>query len=170
MEFLKPIISTMAYASLAFTATAAYLRINKIWIRKHHAEVADSVSIAGSVIYIIPLTLYAVNYIFIGHWQGFLDAIIWISASTVSILIGSRLWVQDHRHKTFWVRLKEALRLERSGCNPTETSLPGNVVRSPHLRQSRLPRRSHTDLVSVHPSAPGPCSKDRSGYHRGSCV
>jgi hypothetical protein len=100
--------------TLAFTATAAYLRINKIWIRKHHAEVADSVSIAGSVIYIIPLTLYAVNYIFIGHWQGLLDAIIWIAASVVSILIGSRLWVQDHRHKTFWVRLKEALRLERS--------------------------------------------------------
>ena len=62
----------------------------------------------------IPLSLYALNYALIQHWQGLIDALIWITSAVISVLIGSRLWVQDHRDKGFWLRLKEALRLERS--------------------------------------------------------
>ena len=114
MEFFKSFIGIMAYASLGFTVAAAYLKINKIWKRKHNAEVADSVSIVGNVIYIIPLSFFALNYIFIAHWQGLIDSVIWITSGIVYILIGSRLWVQSHRHKTFWTRLQEVLKLERS--------------------------------------------------------
>jgi hypothetical protein len=114
MEFFKSFIGFMAYASLGFTVAAAYLKINKIWKRKHNAEVADSVSIVGNVIYVIPLTFFALNYILIAHWQGVIDSVIWIASGIVYILIGSRLWVQSHRHKTFWTRLREALKLERS--------------------------------------------------------
>ena len=99
---------------LGFTVGAAYLKLNKIWIRKHNAEVADSVSIVGNVVYIIPLTFFALNYILIAHWQGVIDSVIWIISGIVYILIGSRLWVQSHRHKTFWARLQEVLKLERS--------------------------------------------------------
>lgn len=114
MEFFKSFIGIMAYASLGFTVAAAYLKINKIWKRKHNAEVADSVSIVGNVIYVIPLSFFALNYIFIAHWQGLIDSVIWIASGIVYILIGSRLWVQSHRHKTFWTRLQEVLKLERS--------------------------------------------------------
>lgn len=114
MEFFKSFIGIMAYASLGFTVAAAYLKINKIWKRKHNAEVADSVSIVGNVIYVIPLSFFALNYIFIAHWQGLIDSVIWIASGIVYILIGSRLWVQSHRHKTFWTRLREVLKLERS--------------------------------------------------------
>ena len=114
MEFFKSFIGIMAYASLGFTVAAAYLKINKIWKRKHNAEVADSVSIVGNVIYLIPLSFFALNYIFIAHWQGLIDSVIWIASGIVYILIGSRLWVQSHRHKTFWTRLREVLKLERS--------------------------------------------------------
>jgi hypothetical protein len=114
MEFFKSFIGIMAYLSLGFTVAAAYLKINKIWKRKHNAEVADSVSIVGNVIYVIPLSFFALNYIFIAHWQGLIDSVIWIASGIVYILIGSRLWVQSHRHKTFWTRLQEVLKLERS--------------------------------------------------------
>ena len=114
MEFFKSFIAIMAYASLGFTVAAAYLKINKIWKRKHNAEVADSVSIVGNVIHVIPLSFFALNYIFIAHWQGLIDSVIWIASGIVYILIGSRLWVQSHRHKTFWTRLQEVLKLERS--------------------------------------------------------
>jgi len=43
-----------------------------------------------------------------------LYSIIWIASGIVYVLIGSRLWVQSHRHKSFWIRLKEVLKLERS--------------------------------------------------------
>ena len=114
MEFFKSFVSIMAYASLGFTVTAAYLKINKIWKRKHNAEVADSVSIVGNIVYIIPLSFFALNYMFIAHWQGLIDSIIWIASGIVYVLIGSRLWVQSHRHKSFWIRLKEVLKLEGS--------------------------------------------------------
>ncbi len=114
MEFFKSFIGIMAYASLGFTVAAAYLKINKIWTRKHNAEVADSISIVGNVVYIIPLSFFALNYIFIAHWQGLIDSIIWITSGIVYVLIGSRLWVQSHRHKNFWIRLQEVLKLERS--------------------------------------------------------
>ena len=62
MESFKAFVGIMAYGSLGFTAIAAYLKINKIWTRKHKAEVADSISIIGNVIYIIPLTFFSLNY------------------------------------------------------------------------------------------------------------
>ena len=114
MEFFESYIGIVAYASLGFTVAAAYLKINKIWKRKHSAEVADSVSIVGNVVYIIPLSFFALNYVFMAHWQGLIDSMIWITSGIIYVLIGSRLWVQSHRHKTFWTRLKEVLKLERS--------------------------------------------------------
>ena len=114
METFKEIVGVIAYGSLAFTVVAAYMKINKIWTRKHHPEVADSVSVVGNVIYIIPLTFFALNYLFASLWQGFIDSLIWIASGILYILIGSRLWVQSHRRKSFWTRLKEVLRLERS--------------------------------------------------------
>lgn len=114
METFKAFVGFMAYGTLGFTVVAAYLKINKIWTRKHNAEVADSVSIVGNVIYIIPLSFFALNYMFASQWQGLIDSIIWIASGIVYILIGSRLWVQSHRRKSFWTRLKEVLKLERS--------------------------------------------------------
>ena len=114
MEFFKSYIGIVAYASLGFTVVAAYLKINKIWKRKHNAEVADSVSIVGNVVYLVPLSFFALNYIVMAHWQGLIDSLIWITSGVVYVLIGSRLWVRSQRHKSFWTRLKEVLKLEGS--------------------------------------------------------
>lgn len=114
MELLKSIIGILAYASLGFSATAAYLKINKIWKRKHNTEVANSVSIAGNVVDLIPLSFFTLNYLFVMQWQGLIDSVIWIVAGIVSIMIGSGLWVPANRDKTSWTRWKEALKLEKS--------------------------------------------------------
>ena len=107
MELFKSFISIMAYASLGFSFAAAYLKINKVWKRKHIDEVANSVSIMGNVFDIIPLTFFSLNFLFI-------DSVLWIFAGVVSLLIGSGLWLQSNRGKSFWTRLKESLILEKS--------------------------------------------------------
>ena len=114
MELFKSFISIMAYASLGFSFAAAYLKINKIWKRKHIADVANSVSIMGNVFDIIPLSFFALNFLFVAQWQGMIDSVLWIFAGVVSVLIGSGLWVQGNRGKTFWTRVKESLKLEKS--------------------------------------------------------
>ncbi len=123
MEVLKSLIGILAYASLGFSATAAYLKLNKVWKRKHIAEVANSVSIAGNVVDIIPLTFFALNFMFVAQWQGLIDSIIWIIAGVSFIFIGSGLWVEGKRHKTFWVRVKEALKLESTELGELAASL-----------------------------------------------
>lgn len=122
MELFKSFISIMAYASLGFTFAAAYLRINKIWKRKHNAEVANSVSILGNVFAIIPLSFFSLNFIFIAQWQGLIDSVIWIFSGALSILIGSGLWVAGNRHKSFWTRIRESLALEKSEVGHLATS------------------------------------------------
>ena len=114
MELFKSFISIMAYASLGFSFAAAYLKINKVWKRKHIEEVANSVSIMGNVFDVIPKTFFALNFFFVAQWQGLIDSVLWIFAGVVSVLIGSGLWVQGNRGKSFWTRLKESLKLEKS--------------------------------------------------------
>ena len=114
MEFLKSAIGVLAYGVLAISLAAAYLKINKIWKRKHNSEVANSVSIAGNVLDVIPLAVFALNFALIAQWQGFIRSSIWIIAGLILIMIGSGFWVQANSHKSTWTRLKEALRLERS--------------------------------------------------------
>jgi hypothetical protein len=114
MELFKSFISIMAYASLGFSFAAAYLKINKVWKRKHIEEVANSVSIMGNVFDVIPLTFFSLNYLFVAQWQGLIDSVLWIFAGVVSVLIGSGLWVQGNRGESFWSRLKKSLKLEKS--------------------------------------------------------
>lgn len=114
MELFKSFISIMAYASLGFSFAAAYLKINKVWKRKHIEEVANSVSIMGNVFDLIPLTFFSLNFLLVAQWQGLIDSVLWIFAGVVSVLIGSGLWVQGNRGKSFWTRMKESLKLEKS--------------------------------------------------------
>ena len=90
MEMFKAFISAMAYASLGFSFAAAYLKVNKIWKRKHISEVANSVSIVGNVLDIIPLTFFALNFMFAAQWQGLIDSVLWIVAGFVTVMIGAR--------------------------------------------------------------------------------
>ncbi len=114
MELFKSFISIMAFASLGFSIAAAYLKINKIWKRKHIEEVANSVSIMGNVFDIIPKMFFSLNFFFIAQWQGLIDSMLWMSAGVISVLIGSGAWVQANRGKSFWTRLKESLKLEKT--------------------------------------------------------
>ena len=114
MELLKSFISVMAYASLGFSLASAYLKVNKLWKRKHHAEVSSSVSTVGYAIDVIPLSFFALNYMFAAQWQGFIDSMIWIIAALLIIMIGSGAWVQENRGKGFWRGVREAVKLERS--------------------------------------------------------
>ena len=113
MELLKSLIYYLAFASLGFSAIAAYLKINKIWKRRHLRDVAESVSITGNAIDVIPLSVFALNYMFVSQWQGLIDSSIWIGAGIVLILIGAGIWVQEGPPKSLWKLIKDAVRLER---------------------------------------------------------
>ncbi len=68
----------------------------------------------GQVTSMIPLIFFSLNFILEAQCQGLIDAVIWIIYSSIVVLIGSGLWVQGQQEKTLWIRLKAALKLERS--------------------------------------------------------
>lgn len=123
METWKTVIGTLAYASLGIAVVSAYLQLNKIWPRKHKAEVANSVSIVGHVMTIIPGFIFALNFLVVAQWQGFINSVIWISWGCVMMLIGSGVWVQGQRKKSLWVNIKRSLRLEREEIGTLALSL-----------------------------------------------
>ena len=90
-----------------------YLIVNKLWIRKHEPAVAESVSIMGESLGLIPLIILTANFVAEGSWPGVIDGAIWIVAGLVTIAIGTGRWVEGKRRKGFWTLLREALRLER---------------------------------------------------------
>lgn len=129
MELFKSLASLLAYLALGFSVTAAYLKVNKIWTRKHHAEVANSISVAGNFLAIIPWSLFGLNFLLVAQWQGFINSVIWITTFSVLLLIGTGLWVESKRNLGFWARVKIALKLERSEVGDLALSLfrPSNA-------------------------------------------
>lgn len=113
MEFLRVAIGSLTVASLLVAAVQAYLILNKLWIRKHEKSVAESISIMGESLGLVPLTVLGLNYALDGYWEGVADAMIWIVAATVTIAVGTGRWVEGKRQLGFWSLVRESLSLER---------------------------------------------------------
>jgi hypothetical protein len=110
---LKNLIHLSAWLAVGLSLIAAYLKLNKIWKRKHQAEVAQSVSLMGHFVDILPLFLLSANYFVVAQWQGFLDGVIWIIVGIVMMLIGTGHWVQGERRKSLLKLARQSLALER---------------------------------------------------------
>jgi hypothetical protein len=113
MEYLRLALGSLAVASLGLAAVQVYLILNKLWIRKHERAVAESISIMGESLGLVPLAILSLNYAVDGYWEGVADSMIWIVAGAVTIAIGSGRWVEGKRQRGFWSLVREALRLER---------------------------------------------------------
>ncbi len=113
MEFFRQIIFYLTFASLGFTITDIYLRANKLWKRKHDKAVAESISITAMFVSIVPGSVFTLNYLFVGQWQGFIQEALYLLLVTFTISVGIQLWVPGERHKGFFRLLKQALNLER---------------------------------------------------------
>jgi hypothetical protein len=112
--WLYRIIDFLVNISLFITLIYIYLRINKIWKRKHEKEVADSQSLAGMSIYIVNCILWVSYYILVEpDTKSLIDTSIYIFEGSIIFLIGTGFWVKGQRSQGLWLLIKQALRLER---------------------------------------------------------
>ena len=100
--------------SLGITVIFIYLKINKIWKRKHEREVADSQSLAGLAIYILNCVLWVVYYALENDTKSMIDTSIYIFEGTIFFLIGTGIFVRGQAQFGAWHLIKRALRIERS--------------------------------------------------------
>lgn len=123
MELVRTIVKYLTIGSLALAALQIYLTVNKIWKRKHERVVAESISIMGEFIGVVPLLVLSTNFALEGQWAGMVDALMWILAGAVLMTIGTGLWVEGQRRKGFWTLVQEAIRLERGEVGDLAKSL-----------------------------------------------
>ena len=123
MDYVRVAIESLTVASLVVAAIQVYLILNKLWIRKHERAVAESISIMGETLGLVPLTVLSLNYAVDGYWEGMADSLIWIAAGLVTIAIGTGRWVEGKRQRGFWTLVREALRLERDEVGDLALSL-----------------------------------------------
>lgn len=117
----------LAFLPLIATVIIAYLGTNKIWKRKHEKSVAQSISLVArgiSIVTNIVLLIQSFPAIFLAA-----NFAIWLTVEIVLVLIGSGLWVAGEQKKSFWVRIKEALKLESEEAGDLALSLfkPSNA-------------------------------------------
>ena len=113
MPLLRSTIQFLAAASLLLAAVQVYLTLNKLWKRKHEPAVAESISIMGEFVGLVPLFFLTLNFMLQGQWEGTVDGVLWLLAGGVTITIGTGMWVEGRRGKSFFTLLREALELER---------------------------------------------------------
>ena len=101
MEALKHVIAILAFASIGITTVEAYLTINKLWKRKHEKAVAESISITAKIFGLIPLTLFALNFLLTSQWQGLINYSIWIFGALIHIIVASGFFVRPNRKQNF---------------------------------------------------------------------
>jgi hypothetical protein len=113
MDTFVSVLRTLTAASLLLAVAQVYLTLNKLWTRKHEQVVAESISIAGEAIGLVPLVLLSVTFAIDGQWLGLADAGLWATSAAVSIVIGAGVWVEGRRKRPFLSLVREALKLER---------------------------------------------------------
>jgi hypothetical protein len=108
------IIDLLIKISLFVSLIYIYLKINKLWKRKHYREVAESQSLAGLTIYILNCILWVIYYIFIEEdINSMFDTSIYIFEGSILFLIGTGIFVKGQRRTGLWKLIRQSLRLER---------------------------------------------------------
>ena len=95
MEQFRTIVQYLTIASLLLAAAQIYLTLNKLWSRKHEPVVAESISIMGESLGLVPLLLLTMTFLLDGHWEGVVDGGLWLGAGAITILI----WTCDVRRR-----------------------------------------------------------------------
>jgi hypothetical protein len=114
METFLIAVRALVWCSILFTLVEVYLKINKLWKRKHERVVAESQSIMAESLSILSSTPLLLLYIAERQYEGMLEHIIWFPLNFLVILIGAGYWVHLEQKRSVWQLIKSSLRLERS--------------------------------------------------------
>lgn len=117
MGAFEVIIRVFTFAALGIASMEVYLKVNKIWKRKHEREVAESQSITGLTLAFITLLVWFVYFLMKGDFLGIMDNIVYMVETLLLIMVSTGLWVKGQKRLGFWTLVKRAFKLERKEAN-----------------------------------------------------
>ena len=115
MEIFATIIKVLLSISVLINAITVYLKINKLWKRKHEPVVAESISIFSMMLHLLTNIPFVIYYLVIAENQDLrvgVTNIIGIVFFSFSLLTGIGFWVKDPDHYGLWQKFMKALKQE----------------------------------------------------------
>jgi len=158
MTTLDKIITSAAFLGLAVSVVISYLKINKLWARRHIKEVAESISVAAALLSLLTTVPFLVKFVVVDH--DFVAAgkfILSLAVFFVFFLVGIGLWVRREEKLGWWKMLRSALATERgelsylvrSFARPREAPAILRILRLVSMVDRELDERETEMLESV---------------------
>jgi len=107
-------LEVWVFAALGVSVAIAYLKINKLWGRKHIREVAESISVAAALLslfttlpFLLKFAVVDEDYVAAGKF------VVSLCVFAVFFLVGIGYWTRRSEKVGLWVLLRRALATER---------------------------------------------------------
>ncbi|MCC6846680.1 MAG: hypothetical protein LC116_07495 [Bacteroidetes bacterium] len=113
METFLLILRFFVWCSIVFAIIEVYLKINKLWKRKHERVVAESQSIMAETLSIVSALPLLLLYALEEQYEGVAELVVWIPVNILVILIGAGLWVHTSSRRGIWQLILSSVRAER---------------------------------------------------------
>jgi hypothetical protein len=115
MSAFLGLIEFLVAISVVISGVSNYLIINKLWIRKAHKEVAESISVSAALLGLATGFPFFVQFMLIDqNAAAAIKAAIGIATGIIFVMIGTGLWVVENRGTGFITLFIRALKLEKS--------------------------------------------------------
>ena len=114
MSTFDQIITSAAILGLAVSAVISYLKVNKLWARRHIKEVTESISVAAALLSLLTTVPFLVKFIVVD--QDYVAAgkfILSLAVFVVFFLVGIGFWVRREQRLGLWRMMRRALATER---------------------------------------------------------
>ncbi|MGD8510325.1 MAG: hypothetical protein PVI08_02485 [Gammaproteobacteria bacterium] len=114
MTTFDQLITGAALLGLAVSTIISYLKVNKLWARRHIKEVAESISVAAALLSLLTTVPFMIKFLVID--QDYVAAgkfLLSLAVFVVFFLVGIGVWVKREEKIGLWKMLRRALATER---------------------------------------------------------
>jgi hypothetical protein len=122
-EVFTNAVEFLVATSILLNAIQVYLRLNKLWSRRHQQAVAESLSIYAIVLGIVSNTPQAIHFLIRGEWTFVFKNGLKIVQLVVNFAIAIGIWVPDPQGRSVWQKFTAAVLTERDEVGDIVKSL-----------------------------------------------
>ncbi|MGB5621872.1 MAG: hypothetical protein WBN65_05205 [Gammaproteobacteria bacterium] len=155
---LQQVLTSLAIVGLVISAIISYLKINKLWGRRHIKEVAESISVVAAILSLFTTLPFLIKFVvidkdYVAAGKFLLSLLVFF----VFFLVGIGFWVKRHEPLGLWRMMRKAIATERgeltylihSFTKPREAPAILRILRLVSLVDRHLDQREIEILESV---------------------
>ncbi len=158
LTVLQQVLTSLAIIGLLISVIISYLKVNKLWARRHIKEVAESISVVAALLSLFTTLPFLIKFVVID--KDYLAAgkfLLSLLVFFVFLLVGIGYWVRRQENPGLWRLLRRAIANERgelsyllhSFTKPREAPAILRILRLVSLVDEHLDAREIEILHSV---------------------